>query len=103
MRLRSALQGGRDATWTGCECTPVKPAPCSTRLLVCLNTEASSGPSLGVSQLLGPRSSRRATHRAEQQRLVPRLTASTYLEAVAQSLPQQHRRLVRGDLYLTLL
>ncbi|MFL5533619.1 MAG: hypothetical protein ACJ8BC_16775 [Gemmatimonadales bacterium] len=28
---------------------------------------------------------------------------STYLEAVAQSLPHQHRKLVRGDLYLTLL
>ena len=28
---------------------------------------------------------------------------STYLEAVAQSLPPQHRKLVRGDLYLTLL
>ena len=28
---------------------------------------------------------------------------STYLEAVAQSLPDQHRKLVRGDLYLTLL
>ena len=28
---------------------------------------------------------------------------STYLDAVAQSLPQQHRKLVRGDLYLTLL
>ena len=28
---------------------------------------------------------------------------STYLDAVAQSLPRQHRKLVRGDLYLTLL
>ena len=28
---------------------------------------------------------------------------STYLEAVAQSLPQQTRKLVRGDLYLALL
>ena len=28
---------------------------------------------------------------------------STYLDAVAQSLPHQHRKLVRGDLYLILL
>jgi hypothetical protein len=28
---------------------------------------------------------------------------STYLEAVAQSLPERYRKLVRGDLYLTLL
>ena len=25
---------------------------------------------------------------------------STYLDAIAQSLPPQHRKLVRGDLYL---
>ena len=28
---------------------------------------------------------------------------STYLDAVAQSLPERYRKLVRGDLYLTLL
>ena len=28
---------------------------------------------------------------------------STFLETVAQNTPHQHRKLVRGDLYLTLL